>query len=432
MKILLVVTALVGVSVCCVYAQTFGEITGRVTDPSGAVIPGASLTLTNVNTNAVRNVVTTEAGTYTIPSIPPGSYRLRAELPGFKAAASEPFELQVQQVLRQDFVLELGQISDTIEVAATAELLQSETAAVGTVVENKIITELPLNGRQYLGLVALSPNVNTLSPAAGQAGSRQGGDRANQAISTGGQRIMFDYYTLDGVNNTDPNFNTYIVLPSIDAIQEFKVQIGVYPAEFGHQSTQINVLTKSGGNAYHGSLFEFLRNDVLDAQPYAFTSVHPKKSPFKWNDYGFELDGPVRVPKLYNGHDKLFFMANYEALRRRQNFLSTYSVPTPAMFEGDFSALSTTIYDPVTKLPFQDNKIPTERLDPVSLGLLKYYNSSTLPGLTNNYVQFNSSPLNRDGFVLRLDYNQSSKSQWMGRYSWGDENQSTQGLNRTG
>src|SRR5207253_4627046 len=202
------------------------------------------------------------------------------------------------QVLRLDVVLQVGQVSETIEVAATAELLQSETASIGAVVENKIITELPLNGRQYLGLVALAPNVNVLSPSAGQAASRQGGDRAAQSISTGGQRIMFNYFTLDGVNNTDPNFNTYVALPSIDAIQEFKVQTGVYPAEFGHQSTQINVLTKSGGNAYHGSLFEFLRNDALDAQPYAFTSVHPAKSPFKWNDYGFELDGPVRVPRL--------------------------------------------------------------------------------------------------------------------------------------
>src|SRR5262245_12091830 len=243
---------------------------------------------------------------------------------------------------------------------------------------------------------------------------------------------MFNYFTLDGVNNTDPNFNTYIVLPSIDAIQEFKVQLGVYPAEFGHQTTQINVLTKSGSNAYHGALFEFLRNDALDAQPYAFTSVHPAKSPFKWNDYGFELDGPVRVPKLFNGTDKLFFMANYESLRRRQNFLSTYSVPTPAMFNGDFSELGTIIYDPITKQPFPGNKIPADRLDPVSLKLLKYYNSATLPGLTNNYVQFNSAPQNRDGFVLRLDYNQSPKSQWMGRYSWGDENQTTQSLNRTG
>jgi hypothetical protein len=429
---LLVFAVVVGFSVCGLYAQTFGEVTGRVTDPSGAVIPGASVTLTNVNTSAARNVITAEAGTYTFPSIPPGSYRLRTELPGFKTAASETFEVQVQQTVRQDFVLQIGAVSDTVEVAATADLLQAETATVGAVVENKIITELPLNGRQYLGLVALVPNANTLSPAAGQAASRQGGDRAAQAISTGGQRIMFDYYTLDGVNNTDPNFNTYIVLPSIDAIQEFKVQTGVYPAEFGHQSTQVNVLTKSGGNAYHGSLFEFLRNDVLDAQPYAFTSVHPAKSPFKWNDFGFELDGPVRLPK-YNGHDKLFFMANYEALRRRQNFLSTYSVPTPAMFNGDFSELTnTTIYDPLTQLPFPGNKIPKERLDPTSVGLLKYYNSSTLPGLTNNYVQFNSSPANRDGFVSRIDYNESSKSQWMGRFSWGDENQATQGINVTG
>src|SRR6266516_1873951 len=432
MKTLLVVTAFMALSACCLYAQTFGEVTGRVTDPSGAVIPGASVTLTNVNTNAVRNVLTTEAGAYTFPSIAPGFYRLRTELPGFKAAAREPFEVQVQQVVRLDITLELGQISETVEVAATADLLQSETASIGAVVENKIITELPLNGRSYLGLVGLAPNTNTLSPFAGQANTRQGGDRATQSISTGGQRIMFNYYTLDGVNNTDPNFNTYVVLPSIDAIQEFKVQLGVYPAEFGHQSTQINVLSKSGGNAYHGSLFEFLRNDVLDAQPYAFTSVHPAKSPFKWNDYGFELDGPVRVPKLYDGHDKLFFMANYEALRRRQHSLNTYNVPTPVMFTGDFSELSTPIYDPITKQPFPGNKIPRERLDPLSLKLLKYYNSATLPGLTNNYVQFNSSPLNRDGFVLRLDYNESSRSQWMGRYSWGDENQTTQTLNLAG
>ena len=112
---------------------------------------------------------------------------------------------------------------------------------------------------------------------------------------------MFDYFTLDGVNNTDPNFNTYVVLPSIDALQEFKVQTGVYPAEFGHNATQINVLTKSGGNQYHGALFEFLRNDVLDAKPYSFTSQSAGKNPFKWNQFGFELDGPVRIPKIFDG-----------------------------------------------------------------------------------------------------------------------------------
>ncbi len=435
-KALWVIVIVASFSVCSLQAQTFGEVSGHVTDATGAVIPGVSITLTNVNTNASRNVITTEAGAYTFPSVAPGSYKMRSELPGFKTAVSEQFGVQVQQVLRLDVVLQVGQAGETIDVAATADLLQSETATIGTVVENKIITDLPLNGRQYLNLVALSPNVNTLSPAAGQAASRQGGDRASQAISTGGQRIMFDYYTLDGVNNTDPNFNTYVALPSIDAIQEFKVQIGVYPAEFGHQSTQVNVLTKSGGNAYHGALFEFLRNDAMDAKPYAFTTVHPAKSPFKWNDYGFELDGPVRIPGLFNGHDKLFFMSNYEALRRRQNSLATYSVPTPAMFTGDFSELlpGTTIYDPITKQPFPNNKIPGDRLDPISVKLLQYYNSATLPDqkLTQNYTQFNSSPINRDGFVSRLDYNESAKSQWMGRYNWGDENQTTQSLNKAG
>jgi hypothetical protein len=432
LRTLLVLAVAAGFSASGLYAQTFGEITGRVTDSSGAVLPGAALTLTNLKSNAVRRAVTTPAGDYSFPSVAPSSYQMKTEVSGFKVWFSEPFEVQVQQVVRIDVVLQVGQASERVEVAANADLLQSETATLGTVIENKIVTELPLNGRQYLNLVALSPNVNVLSPAAGQAGSRQGGDRAQQAISAGGQRIVFDYYTLDGVNNTDPNFNTYIALPSIDAIQEFKVQTGVYPAEFGHESSQVNVLTKSGGNAYHGALFEFLRNDVLDAQPYAFTSVHPKKSPFKWNDFGFELDGPVRIPRVFNGRDKLFFMSNYEALRRRQNSLTTYSVPSQAMFNGDFSELTTPIYDPLTKLPFPGNKIPNNRLDPISLKFLKYYNSAPLPGLVNNYVQDSSAPLNRDGFILRLDYNESSKSQWMGRYTWGDENQSTQGINRAG
>ena len=159
--------------------------------------------------------------------------------------------------------------------------MQAENSTVGTVIENARIVELPLNGRNYLQLVALSPNVTTISPSAGQAGSRQGGDRANQSIAVAGQRIMFDHFTLDGVENTDPNFNTYVILPSIDALQEFKVQTGVYPAEFGRNATQINVLTKSGGNDYHGTLFEFLRNDKLDAKNYAFTTARPPKDPFK-------------------------------------------------------------------------------------------------------------------------------------------------------
>ncbi len=421
------------------FGQTLGEITGRVADTSSAAVPSATITLTNVATNAIRTTVTTDAGDYTFPSVAPGIYNVKAEHQGFKIAARNGLEVQVQQTVRLDLELEIGSVTESVEVSSTAILLQAENSSMGTVIENRGVTELPLNGRNYLNLVALSANVDTLSPAAGQAGSRQGGDRASQSISAAGQRIMFDYFTLDGVNNTDPDFNTYVTLPSIDAIQEFKVQTGIYPAEFGHQATQINVVTKSGGNSYHGALFEFLRNDKFDAVPYAFGTVHPNKSPFKWNDYGFEVDGPVRIPKLFNGRNRLFFMANDEWKAQRQNSQANYTLPTATEEGGNFGALSAIIYDPTTggstgatKTPFPGNLIPTNRLDPTSLKFLNYYAAAALPTATNNYPFFVSSPNNRDEFTLRMDFIESSKSQWAGRYSWGDENQSSNGLGGIG
>jgi len=434
-------------SVCALFAlfsapalcQTLGEITGRVTDSSGGAVPGAAITLTNVATNGARATVSNEGGNYAFPSVPPGFYNVRAERQGFKVAAVNNVEIQVQQTVRLDLTLDVGQITESVQVSATADLLQSENSSVGTVIENKGVTELPLDGRNYLGLVALSANVDTLSPSAGQAGSRQGGDRASQSISAAGQRIMFDYFTLDGVNNTDPDFNTYVTLPSIDAIQEFKVQTGIYPAEFGHQATQVNVLTKSGGNAYHGALFDFVRNDKFDAVPYAFGTIHPTKSPFKWNDYGFELDGPVRIPKIFNGRNRLFFMANDEWKTQRQHSQANYTLPTAAEEAGNLGALTAVIYDPTTggatgasKTPFPGNIIPTNRLDPVSLKFLNYYAAAVTATSQNNYPYFVSAPNNRDGFTLRMDFVESSRSQWTGRYSWGDENQSSTALGGAG
>src|SRR6188768_2021576 len=408
-------------------AQTQGAISGAVTDTSGAAIPGATVTVTNTATSGARTTVTNVEGLYTFPSLPPGNYALKVELAGFKTAEVAAFKLDVQQTARRDVALEVGTLEETVTVNVKATLLNTESTTVGTVIENKVVTELPLNGRQYLNLVAQAPNVNVLSPAAGQAGARLGGERAQQSISAGGQRIFFNYYTLDGVSNIDPNFNNYIALPSIDAIQEFKVQTGVYPAEFGLQSTQVNVVTKSGSNAFHGSVFEFIRDEKFDAKPYDFTSVHPAKSPFKWNDYGFEVDGPVL-------RDKLFFMGNFEGLRRRQTTQSTFTVPTDKMFAGDFSEIlgTTTIYDPLTGQPFPGNVIPAGRIDPISKNLLQYYHSSTLPGLTNNYTQDNSQPYDRKGYVVRADFNESSSSQWTGRYNWGDDDQSSQGLGLAG
>ncbi len=230
-------------------AQTMGEIVGEVVDASGAVVPGASVTVFNQTTNATRNVQTNEAGLYSFPSLVPGLYRVRVEKGGFKTTTRNDIELQVQQSARINFALDVGQVSESVEVSGAAALLATENATVGTVIENRRIVELPLNGRNFLQLVSLSPNVTYGFAMPGQASGRQGGDRANQNISLMGMRGTWNRYTLDGVENTDVNFNLYIMLPSIDALQEFKVQSGIYPAEFGRAASQINVSTKSGGNS---------------------------------------------------------------------------------------------------------------------------------------------------------------------------------------
>src|SRR5215213_865055 len=216
--------------------------------------------------------------------------------------------------------------------STAALLLTTENATVGTVIEQKRITDLPLNGRNFLSLVALSPNVTYGFAQAAQAAGRQGGSRSNVTMSLSGARSAWSNYTLDGITNTDINFNLYIVLPSVEALQEFKVQTGIYPAEFGRAAGQINVSTKGGSNQYHGTLFEFLRNDKLDARPYFFkdpespTQTAPLKAPYRQNQYGFTLAGPVQIPKLYDGKNRLFFMSNFEGFKSRTtttNFFTT-------------------------------------------------------------------------------------------------------------
>jgi len=425
------------------FAQTFAAMSGETRDVTGAAIVGATVTVINLATNAPRIAVTNEAGGYNFPSLAPGIYNVRVEKPGFKTAVRNQLELEVQQWARVDFELEVGQVSESIEVSAGAALLATEDATVGTVIDNHRIEELPLNGRNYLQLVSLAPNVSTGFSGQGQATARQGGIRASQTIAVAGQRTNFNHYTLDGIENTDPNFNTFVVMPSIDALQEFKVQTGIYPAEFGRETTQINVLTKSGTNQNHGTLFEFFRNYKLDATQYAFTALRPSKDPFKWNQYGFTLGGPVRIPKLLNGKDKLFFMGNYEAYRKRGNTTNLYSLAPAAVQGGDFSAVPNVVYDPsshglatdgktITATPFPGNILPASRMSPISKKLLEFYRTPTLPGVVNNYVEPLARPQNRDQFILRMDYVQSAKTTWTGRYSWGDENESSPGLNLNG
>ncbi len=361
-----------------------GTVTGEVKDNSGAAVSGAAVTVVNANTNAVRNTQTNSDGLYVFPDLSPGTYSVKVEGQGFKSETRTNVELQVQQTARVDFSLQIGQLNQSIVVNGSLDQLNTESATVGTVIENRRIVNLPLNGRDFLQLIALSPNVTTGFGSPQISTTRQGGTRANENFSIAGQRSTANNYTLDGIENTDVNFNLYIFLPSIDAIQEFKIQSGVYPAEFGRELGQVNVSTVSGTNQYHGTLFEFLRNNITDASQYAFTSTSTAKEPFKWNQYGFTLGGPLSIPKLFNAKDKLFFMANYEGFKERQLANSLYNVPTLAMRNGDFSAQlaqGDVIWDPagrtvnpngtINATPFQGNIIPMNRIPQQSLQMLQ-------------------------------------------------------------
>jgi len=415
------------------WAQTFGEITGEVRDQSGAVAPNASITATNTDTNAARTTRTNEAGIYSFPALVPGPYQVKVEAPGFQRVVRSNIEIQVQQTARIDFSLTVGQATQTIEVSGAAQLLTSESATVGTVIEEKRITELPLNGRDFLQLVALSPNVTYGFQAPNQAVGRQGGTRATENIAITGMRGTWNNYTLDGVANTDVNFNLYIQLPSVDALQEFKVQSGIYPAEFGREASQINVSTRSGTNDFHGTVFEFLRNSDLDAKPYDFIGTNPARAPFRWNQYGFTLGGPIRIPKLFNGRDRLFFMSNFEGFKSRRTDLGLYTTAPDSWRHGDFSSFPTILYDPrtrttgangvVTAMPFSGNRIDAARFDPISLKLMEFWPLPNLNTATvsNNLQTPQKTSIDKNQFNQRIDFNESAKSQWFGRYSWTDE-----------
>jgi hypothetical protein len=408
-------------------AQTYGEITGTVTEPTGAVVVGATVSVTNVSTNQTRQAHTNQTGNYTVPFLTPGVYDIRTELSGFKAATRNGVDLQVGDVARIDFPLQLGEMSQHVDVTGGAPLLTTESTAVGTVIENKRIVELPLNGRDYLQLVALSPNVTTEGGAGGGSGIH-GGQRSTEAYSIAGQRLEFNNYTLDGMENTDVNFNSYIIRPSIDALQEFKVQTGVYSAEFGRSTSQISVLTKSGTNGFHGTAFEFLRNSDLDAKQWG---QQGDKNPFRQNQYGFTFGG--RLIK-----NKLFFMSNYEALKSRKTSQVLGNVATNQMRAGDFSGQPRLIYDPLSRIyatgsqgsllatsatPFANNTIPESEINPIAVKLLGFYPTPTVPGnsILSNYVREAPQPISTEQFTQRMDWNQSARSTWFGRYSWTNE-----------
>jgi hypothetical protein len=312
-------------------------ILGTVTDNSGAVVANAKVNVTNTATGVVARTETTSSGDFTVPSLNPGVYIVSVEAPGFQKTVTSGIVLTVDQKARVNATLKPGAVSTTVDVSAQAVALDTDTSALSQVMSQQQVEALPLNGRNFMQLLLVGAGAVTVG---GEQGTMRQG-RGN-AVSINGGRPEGNNYTLDGLINTDTALVTPAVILSQDAIQEFKVESGTYSAEYGYSASQINIVSKGGGNQFHASAFEFLRNDFFDASPYPthtdFTSGIPTSNPERrQNQFGFVASGPVYIPKLYDGRNKTFFMANYEGWRIVNGFRANYTMPNPATLTGDFS-----------------------------------------------------------------------------------------------
>ena len=425
-----------GIGCACLLAQVpTGEFTGTITDPTGAVVAAATVTVSNPATGVQRSVVSNENGNYSVPALPPGTYNIRVERDGFNAQARNGVELQVAQVARLDFALQVGNVAEVIEVVGGAPVLDTETTELGTVIENRRILDLPLNGRNYLQLASLTPGATTNGPASSQGQQRMGGARNQFSLNVAGQRTHFNHYSLDGMENTDPNFNISLLLPSLEALQEFKVESGLFQAEYGRAIAQINVTTRGGTNELHGTVFEFLRNAKLDAKNF-FDRPNDEIPPFRRNQFGFTVGGPLYIPKLIDGRNKAIFFANYEGLREQKALTQLATLPFSEQRRGDFSLVNRAIYNPLTRTyngntvtgaqPFPNNRIPADRIHPTSAKVLQDF--YPLPNISqtvqsNNFLNTEGRSSNSDLFSFRGDFVESSNSNWFGRYSFADERQ---------
>ena len=320
-------------------AGATGTILGTVTDSSGAIVPNAKVTVTNTGTNGEFRTITSSAGDYNAPSLNPGSYKVTVEAPGFQKSVTTAITLTVDQRVRVDVSLKPGAVSETLEVTAQAVTLDTDSTALSQLVSQQQVEELPLNGRNFMQLLLVGAGAVTVG---GEQGTMRQGE--GDAVSVNGGRPEGNNYTLDGLVNTDPALVTPAVILSQDAIGEFKVESGTYPAEYGFSASQINIVSKGGTNRLHGSFFEDNRNDAYDALPFptveqflpgAIKTVNPI---LRQNQFGLVMSGPVYIPKLYDGRNKSFFMANYEGWRINNGGTVYESTPNPAFLQGDFTA----------------------------------------------------------------------------------------------
>src|SRR5579883_1108440 len=401
-------------------------LSGRILDPSGLPVPDAAISLIRQSTGDTRQTLSDSAGAYRFDLLEPGEYSLHATAAGFSVYNVSSIHLQVALASQLDVHLVIGGTQLEVSVDADVSPVNAETIAQGTVISEEKIKALPLNGRQFLQLALLSPAVNSGGIAVQQNVLRQG---ETAALSVAGSRTNDSAYLLDGVINTDPDYNALSYVPSVDAIAEFHVQIAQYSAEYGRASGgQINVQTQSGTNQWHGSAWNFLRNNVLDSRPFNLTtqSTVPK---FQRNQFGATIGGPI-------ARNKLFGFFNYEGLRNRQAAanLTTIAVPSLAERNGDFSEeLATTpIYNPFLPIvngqrtQFPGNKITGNLINPQVQAAMLALPLPNLPG--NLYINTGEVlQQNYDNYSARADYAASSTLKFFTRYSGSTENASIPG-----
>jgi hypothetical protein len=432
---------------------TTGTIVGTVSDSNG-VVPGATVNIREVNKNTTSGFVTDETGTYTAPFLTPGTYAVEVNVQGFKKWIREGVILQVNQRARVDVLLEVGGIEETTTVVAEAPLLRTDSSEVGTVIEERAIKELPLNGRNFATLVYLTPGVTPGQANENLSGASTFNPRGASNFNALGHQANANAWLIDGIDNNEYTFNTVIIAPSVEQVREFKVLSGVFSAEFGRGAGVVSVATKSGSNTLHGTAFEYVRNDAFDARNFFVRKVErpdgslqvDPKPPLDRHQFGGAIGGAVVLPGLYDGHNRTFFFADYAGLKETRGQVFVNTVPTARTRTGDFSDFRDAngnlilIFDPLTtrlnpnfnpsqpvsasnpqflRDPFPGNVIPANRLNQIGLNVASIYPAPNGPGNFNNYTSTVNREVSDNVFSGRVDHRPSDKDSFFVRFNWG-------------
>jgi len=415
-------------------------IVGTVTDPQGGVIPNAAIKATNIETNAATTTTSNESGLYTLPFLPVGKYQITVTAAGLKTSRRDNIELRVGDRIQLDFSMEVGAVTETVNVTSQAPLLETATASRGQVIDQEKVRDLPLLGRNPFLLAVLASGVH-IQPTQGSISFRPFDNGGMDNISINGGRPFSNEFLIDGAPNTGTERGTIgslAFVPSPDSVQEFRVQSNTYDAQFGRTGGgTINVSLKGGTNKLHGALYHYFRNDVLNANSFQNNAAIPtvKRAAFRWNQPGLVIDGPIRIPKIYDGRDKTFFMFSWEKIKSSIPAPVTQTQPTAEQRNGDFSKTlqangqPITIYDPLTttcvgntctRTAFANNIIPANRIDPVAKKILEFIPLPNQPGNAQGFFNHFNSPNARtdeyDQFATRLDHSLSEKHKLSGRW----------------